>query len=145
MGVLETKDTVDLEFIFRRVYRKIKEELHSLLKEHVTLNEFMVLKLLSESPMRSSDLSKMLQVSASHITSVTDSLVEKGLIERRRSNKDRRVVDLILTEKGKSLIGRLKEIKSRFLKDQLDVFTEEERETLYRLFRKLEDHLNQMH
>ncbi|MBF8418185.1 MarR family winged helix-turn-helix transcriptional regulator [Heyndrickxia coagulans] len=145
MGVLETKDTVDLEFIFRRVYRKIKEELHSLLKEHVTLNEFMVLKLLSESPMRSSDLSKMLQVSASHITSVTDSLVEKGLIERRRSNKDRRVVDLILTEKGKSLIGRLKEIKSRFLKDQLNVFTEEERETLYRLFRKLEDHLNQMH
>ncbi|MED4346326.1 MarR family transcriptional regulator [Heyndrickxia coagulans] len=145
MGVLETKDTVDLEFIFRRVYRKIKEELHSLLKEHVTLNEFMVLKLLSESPMRSSDLSKMLQVSASHITSVTDSLVEKGLIERRRSNKDRRVVDLILTEKGKSLIGRLKEIKSRFLKDQLDVFTEEERETLYKLFRKFEDHLNQMH
>lgn len=145
MGVLETKDTVDLEFIFRRVYRKIKEELHSLLKEHVTLNEFMVLKFLSESPMRSSDLSKMLQVSASHITSVTDSLVEKGLIERRRSNKDRRVVDLILTEKGKSLIGRLKEIKSRFLKDQLDVFTEEERETLYKLFRKFEDHLNQMH
>lgn len=145
MGVLETKDTVDLEFIFRRVYRKIKEELHSLLKEHVTLNEFMVLKLLSESSMRSSDLSKILQVSASHITSVTDSLVEKGLIERRRSNKDRRVVDLILTEKGKSLIGRLKEIKSRFLKDQLDVFTEEERETLYKLFRKFEDHLNQMH
>lgn len=145
MGVLETKDTVDLEFIFRRVYRKIKEELHSLLKEHVTLNEFMVLKLLSESPMRSSDLSKMLQVSASHITSVTDSLVEKGLIERRRSNKDRRVVDLILTEKGKLLIGRLKEIKSRFLKDQLDVFTEEERETLYKLFRKFEDRLNQMH
>lgn len=145
MGVLETKDTVDLEFIFRRVYRKIKEELHSLLKEHVTLNEFMVLKLLSESPMRSSDLSKILQVSASHITSVTDSLVEKGLIERRRSNKDRRVVDLILTEKGKSLISQLKETKSRFLKDQLDVFTEEERETLYRLFRKFEDHLNQMH
>lgn len=145
MGVLETKDTVDLEFIFRRIYRKIKEELHSLLKEHVTLNEFMVLKLLSESSMRSSDLSKILQVSASHITSVTDSLVEKGLIERRRSNKDRRVVDLILTEKGKSLIGRLKEIKSRFLKDQLDVFTEEERETLYKLFRKFEDHLNQMH
>ncbi|WP_026683494.1 MarR family winged helix-turn-helix transcriptional regulator [Heyndrickxia coagulans] len=145
MGVLETKDTVDLEFIFRRIYRKIKEELHSLLKEHVTLNEFMVLKLLSESSMRSSDLSKMLQVSASHITSVTDSLVEKGLIERRRSNKDRRVVDLILTEKGKSLISQLKETKSRFLKDQLDVFTEEERETLYRLFRKFEDHLNQMH
>ncbi|AEP02442.1 MAG: MarR family transcriptional regulator [Heyndrickxia faecalis] len=145
MGVLETKDTVDLEFIFRRIYRKIKEELHSLLKEHVTLNEFMVLKLLSESSMRSSDLSKILQVSASHITSVTDSLVEKGLIERRRSNKDRRVVDLILTEKGKSLISQLKETKSRFLKDQLDVFTEEERETLYRLFRKFEDHLNQMH
>jgi len=145
MGVLETKDTVDLEFIFRRIYRKIKEELHSLLKEHVTLNEFMVLKLLSESSMRSSDLSKILQVSASHITSVTDSLVEKGLIERKRSNKDRRVVDLILTEKGKSLISQLKETKSRFLKDQLDVFTEEERETLYRLFRKFEDHLNQMH
>lgn len=145
MGVLETKDTVDLEFIFRRIYRKIKEELHSLLKEHVTLNEFMVLKLLSESSMRSSDLSKILQVSASHITSVTDSLVEKGLIERRRSNKDRRVVDLILTEKGKSLISQLKETKSRFLKDQSDVFTEEERETLYRLFRKFEDHLNQMH
>ncbi|AEH53318.1 transcriptional regulator, TrmB [Heyndrickxia coagulans 2-6] len=105
----------------------------------------MVLKLLSESPMRSSDLSKILQVSASHITSVTDSLVEKGLIERKRSNKDRRVVDLILTEKGKSLISQLKETKSQFLKDQLNVFTEEERETLYRLFRKLEDHLNQMH
>ncbi|WP_026314645.1 MarR family transcriptional regulator [Weizmannia acidiproducens] len=143
MGQLGTKETIDLEFIFRKVYRKIKEELNNLLKEYVTTNEFMVLKLLSDSSMRSSDLSKALQVSASHITSVTDSLVEKGLIERQRSNKDRRVIDLTLTDKGKALIRQLTELKSQFLQDKFDVFTDEERETLYRLFQKFDRYLNQ--
>ncbi|GER68529.1 putative HTH-type transcriptional regulator YpoP [Weizmannia acidilactici] len=145
MGLLETIESIDLEFIFRKVYRKIKDEMHRLLKEYVTINEYMVLKFLMKSPMRSSDLSKALQVSASHITSVTDSLVEKGLIERKRSNKDRRVVDLILTEKGKALIELLTARKCEFLKEKLDIFTNEERETLYKLFKKLEDHLNEMH
>ncbi|MCM3023462.1 MarR family transcriptional regulator [Weizmannia ginsengihumi] len=134
---------MDLELIFRNVYRKIREEMQLLLREYVTTNEYMVLKLLSEVPMRSSDLSRALQVSASHITSVTDSLVEKGLIERNRSSKDRRVVDLLLTDEGKALVKQLNKIKRDSMKQHLEIFTEEERNVLIKLFRKFEAHLNQ--
>ncbi|KHD86046.1 MarR family winged helix-turn-helix transcriptional regulator [Heyndrickxia ginsengihumi] len=143
MGRLENNNSVDLELIFRNVYRKIREEMQLLLREYVTTNEYMVLKLLSEVPMRSSDLSRALQVSASHITSVTDSLVEKGLIERNRSSKDRRVVDLLLTDEGKALVKQLNKIKRDSMKQHLEIFTEEERNVLIKLFRKFEAHLNQ--
>ncbi|MEK5523231.1 MarR family winged helix-turn-helix transcriptional regulator [Heyndrickxia sp. FSL W8-0423] len=111
------------------------------MNEYVTTNEYMVLKLMYNGKMRVTDLSKTLEVSASHITSITDSLVQKNLIERSRSSKDRRVVDLELTTEGRALIKNLNQITSNYMQEMFGVFTDDEKKELITLLHKLENQL----
>ncbi|MGE8204226.1 MarR family winged helix-turn-helix transcriptional regulator [Heyndrickxia sp. NPDC080065] len=129
----------ELELLFRIVFRKMREQYSSVMSEYVTINEFIVLKHLLKGKMRVSDLSRALQVSASHITSITDSLVQKQLIERERSSKDRRVVVLCLTNEGNDLIKKLNTLNSEFLQEKFKVFSKEEINDLICLLRKLEN------
>ena len=46
-----------------------------------------------------------LNVSNSHITAVTEKLINKGFVTRSRSTSDRRVVYLEITEQGKDLVA----------------------------------------
>jgi DNA-binding MarR family transcriptional regulator len=142
-GLIEVdlKESSELEMVFRQVYRKLKDKVQKSMRSHVSPNEFIVLKYLLEGPMRASELSKKLQVSASHITTVTDSLVEKELIERSRSTQDRRVVDLMINDKGTALVRDLIKVKSDLFKETFKVFSHEEIEILINLFKKLDNEL----
>lgn len=48
-----------------------------------------------------SQVAKMIHLTPSAMTTAIDKLVDKGYVERRRSNTDRRVVRLGLTHKGR--------------------------------------------
>lgn len=50
------------------------------------------------------DISKQYSIPPSTLTGIIDRLEKKELIERMRSNIDRRAIELITTEKGKSLV-----------------------------------------
>ncbi|MGE6260334.1 MarR family winged helix-turn-helix transcriptional regulator [Heyndrickxia sporothermodurans] len=132
----------ELELLFRKVYRKLKDQFNQIMNEYVTTNEYMVMKLMLNGKMRVTDLSKALQVSASHITSITDSLVQKKLVERERSSKDRRVVDLSLTTEGIDLIKQLNVINSKFIQDKFKIFSTKEKTDLIYLLNKLEEQLS---
>lgn len=132
----------ELELLFRKVYRKLKDQFNHIMNEYVTTNEYMVMKLMLNGKMRVTDLSKALQVSASHITSITDSLVQKKLVERERSSKDRRVVDLSLTTEGIELIKQLNVINSKFIQDKFKIFSTKEKTDLIYLLNKLEEQLS---
>lgn len=138
---VDVKESSELEMVFRQVYRKLKDKVQKSMRSHVSPNEFIVLKYLLEGPMRASELSKKLQVSASHITTVTDSLVEKELIERSRSTQDRRVVDLMINDKGTALVRDLIKVKSDLFKETFKVFSQEEIQILINLFKKLDSEL----
>lgn len=105
------KQAAELERAFRTVFRTLRQEVNKLMGDEVTSNEFTVLKLIADGPKMASAISKELNVSASHITSVTDSLVRKGYMTRSRSENDRRVVELVLTGTGQELVEKLEEKK----------------------------------
>ncbi|WP_240620323.1 MarR family winged helix-turn-helix transcriptional regulator [Peribacillus acanthi] len=128
-----------LEKLFRTVFRQMRLELNNLYGTELNANEFSVLRFLllnGNSP--ASYISKYLNVSASHITSVTDSLANKGYIVRLRSAQDRRLVLISLTEEGKNKVEELEKKKSEFLRSKFDKFTEGELEQFIQLFRRLE-------
>jgi DNA-binding MarR family transcriptional regulator len=100
-----------IELYLRTFIRQFRNEINNLLGEEMTPNEFYILKLLMHtSPKIVTSISNEMGVSPSHITSVGDRLVQKGLIIRNRSAHDRRVVELSITEKGKKLM-KLREKK----------------------------------
>ncbi|RDI43109.1 MarR family winged helix-turn-helix transcriptional regulator [Falsibacillus pallidus] len=128
----------ELENLFRRVFRKMRNELRSTMGKYVSINEFAVLKNMKEGAVKASDLSKALDVSASHITTITDSLFEKELITRQRSAKDRRVVHLSLTDQGKELIVKIESLKSEYFKELFHLWTDNEVDDMIELFSKLD-------
>ncbi|MBE3570894.1 MAG: MarR family transcriptional regulator [Bacillales bacterium] len=129
---------VELEQLLRRSYRMVKNELRNCTGQYLNSTEFIVLKVIHEyGPLKASDISKTIEVSASHITAITDSLVEKGFITRKRSDIDRRRVELEITEKGKEMLKFAAGLKSEYFQKKFSHFTNEELETFIQLLKKL--------
>ncbi|WP_228027693.1 MarR family winged helix-turn-helix transcriptional regulator [Bacillus fonticola] len=116
----------------------MRKEMQRVFGEFASINEFAVLYILdTDGDKKASDLAKMLQVSASHITTVTDSLVQKGYITRRRSQNDRRVVHLSLTEEGTAFLKEVEAKKSAYLQSKFQAFEDAELDTMIHLFEKM--------
>lgn len=70
-------------------------------------------------------------------TGIVDRLVKSGYVNRARSNTDRRIVVLELTEAGSELINGFKNLISKYLKVVLDDLTEEEKQFMIKIVFKI--------
>jgi MarR family transcriptional regulator, organic hydroperoxide resistance regulator len=82
---------------------KMARSLNLNISEYKTLQCFKNEVLLS-----AGELAKRLDLSNSRLTKIIDGLVDKELVDRGLSVKDRRVMEIILTNKGKKVIEKLK-------------------------------------
>lgn len=129
---------LELEHTFRNTLRQMRKDLQQILGENLTGAEFGVLKQLQmKSPQIVTALSQEFEVSVSHITHVADQLEKKNLACRRRSQLDKRVVELHITEEGLKLVEELSKKKSEYFRQKFEPLTTEEVETLLRLFQKI--------
>ena len=85
-------------------------------------------------------LARFLRVLPSRMVLLIDELVKTGLVERRRSTKDRRHSELVLTQKGKRILSKLSRIAIAHETALCGGLTRQERETLTRLGRKIVAH-----
>ena len=107
-STLDTKWLDDDEMRAWRAYVETVVELNAALEADLaghglTLGDYQVLVFLSEAEeraMRMCDLAVRLQLSPSGLTRRLDGLVRSGLVERRPSEIDRRVMLAVLTPKG---------------------------------------------
>lgn len=85
----------------------------------------------------STELAEIFHVKKSAITAIINRLWEKGLIQRTRDDKDRRVIYLTLTESGKKLFeeteSRIHQLVGTFIKQ----FDQKEIETFMQTYEKL--------
>ena len=77
------------------------------------------------------------------LTRVIDQMEEKGLLSRQRSDADRRVVSLAITEKGTETVETLLPLVVAKYNTWLEVFTKDEVNTLIHLLTKLTDRMNE--
>ena len=85
-------------------------------------------------------LAKRLGVLPSRMVILIDELATKRLVERKRSAKDRRHSELLLTAKGKRTLEKLSKIAAEHEADLCAALTKEERDTLATLCRKIVAH-----
>lgn len=101
---VRTQMMYDMEALLRKVFKQIRNEVNEILDKELSRNEFTILRILSEQgPKKVTEFAPILEVSASHITAVTDALVEKEWITRIRSKEDRRIIRIHITESGRKL------------------------------------------
>ena len=113
--------------------RKLNEALSTLDVSHC---QAQILLKISEDAVSMSALSKVLCCHKSNVTQVVDGLVEKGLVVRSMSQKDRRACVLTLTTKGKKAMQGIDHALKNQATQCMKVFTPEEKQMLAGLLRK---------
>lgn len=90
------------------------------------------------------EMARVCELDAGATTRLLDRLEDKGLIQRERSEEDRRVVNLSLTREGKQAAKVVPEVLSCVHNGALAGFTPEEWETLKSLLRRMLANLDSM-
>ncbi len=124
-------------FLAEQCLNLIKKSLSPMLKEYnLNHSQYLILVVLrysnlKKSKVMSTEISYLLGLEKHSITSLVDSLCKKGYVTRERSEKDRRVVFLVLTQVGKDLI----EMVQPKTIDNISVFPESTTEEFDKIIR----------
>ncbi|MEK3884074.1 MarR family transcriptional regulator [Paenibacillus sp. PL2-23] len=107
----------------RRLHAKVKD----IMPEELTVEQFKTLRYLRHNERcTASELADFFCVGKSTITAVINRLFDKGLINRVPEEKDRRVVQLVLTAEGMSICVAMEERVQSVLAGIMDQFEEKE-------------------
>ncbi|MEO0897635.1 MAG: MarR family transcriptional regulator [Bacteroidota bacterium] len=105
----------------------------------VTSQQFNVLRILRGSypePISTSDIRERMLDKMSDVSRIVDRLVKKNLVSRRTCKSDKRLVDVLITEKGLELLKDMDNVQ--IMGDQaMSNLSTEEAETLNELLDKL--------
>lgn len=116
----------------------IKGGSSALTKGEITLPQMLLLQIVFEKNMCTmTDLSKNMGITKSAVTGLTDRLIRSKLIARTRGIKDRRIVIISLTEKGKHLIKKVINEHQQMIKEAFSPLTRKEREIYLDLIKKI--------
>jgi MarR family transcriptional regulator, organic hydroperoxide resistance regulator len=113
----ETLDAVlaELNQISFRDFQGALKRFHEGALSLVHLNLLMLLRF--DGPLTMSRLAELLDVSVASATGIVDRMEKKGVVERRRSDEDRRVVEVNVTAKGEQVFSAMQaERQSNMLK-----------------------------
>lgn len=118
-----------LPHLFRRLVVGMPNEVEGLAK--VTTEQYGVLtQICDRESLSMSELAIARNVALNTATSLVDRLVSAGLVERRGDPTDRRVVRIVATDKGKTLIEELRTIRRSAIRRLLDELTDDEIERI---------------
>ncbi|NUC19152.1 MarR family transcriptional regulator [Bacillus mycoides] len=120
------------------MFRTLRNDIGKIFGGYIPWNEFIVLRILNRTNKEMvSRVANELNVSNSHITAVTEKLINKGFVTRSRSTSDRRVVYLEITEKGKDLVAKMEGEKKKYLQERFSALSEDEMDIMISISKKL--------
>jgi DNA-binding MarR family transcriptional regulator len=126
--------------LWYKLSRELKVHMDSRLAPSLTEGQFTVLEfLLSHEQVKPSDLIQYLATTPAAITTLLDRMEKHDLIKRERDLDDRRIVWIILTDKGKAEGRRGLEIRDAYLKGCLNQISSHNQQLLNYLLKKITD------
>ena len=125
-------------YLVKRAYSLCVDTMEPLFEEHgFTFLQYQILTWLRDGiVVNPSDICAQYRHNSGALTRVIDQLEEKGFIERLRRDRDRRKVELQLTEAGRTVIESLIPLVVEQLNLALQDFSSEEVQELTRLLMK---------
>jgi DNA-binding MarR family transcriptional regulator len=116
----------------RRIFYVLAE--HARKADHetgLTGSQLWAIKILAEaSPMNVTELARRMYLHPATMVGLLDRLEAKGLVQRTRSNKDRRVVHVQITAEGEEVVRNSPEVAQRLLVEGLEPLTERKLKTI---------------
>lgn len=132
-----------------KLFKDILEiESKSLITEEfkdITYNDMHIIEAVGvEEPRNMKTVAKLMSITTGTLTKAMDALCDKGYVTRERSTKDKRVIKLRLTDKGKSAYYHHEQFHRQMIKNIASEMSEQETEVLIYALAKMVDyfHLN---
>lgn len=132
------QDLYELEDTFRQLIRRIRGSWNRFEVQGVSASQGIILeKLENEGPLKVSQIADALWITAGAVTSLSDKLISGGYAKRTRSEEDRRVVYLEITEQGRAITESLKEHRKQVVESYFGNLSNEDVQHLTRIFNKI--------
>jgi DNA-binding MarR family transcriptional regulator len=98
----------------------------------MTVSQFHTLRRITDGNASVSDLADCLHLNRSNISRSVDDLVNSGLVDRKQDFRDRRIVNLTLTEQGKKMIQSFLASNGKKMVEKFSLLTEEDLDDIFR-------------
>jgi DNA-binding MarR family transcriptional regulator len=130
---------VSIGYLVRRANRLIMDIIEpSLARKDLTFLQYMILKLLREGKIANpKDICGHFRSDSGALTKVIDQLAERDLVQRLRRDRDRRKVELRLTEHGRTIVDSILPSVVESLNLALAEFSAQEARQLTQLLTRL--------
>lgn len=104
----------------------------------ITKQELFALESVSrQGKLTMSGLANSISINMSTATGIVDRLIEKKLAKRERDGSDRRIVSVVLAERGKETVKLYHKQKKKTFESIMGMLSESEQESLVRILEKI--------
>lgn len=132
--------TQDFAKLWWKLSKDLRTHMETQLAPTLTEGQLTVLELLmfsGQERMKPSDFIEFLATTPAAITTLLDRMEKSGLIARERDEKDRRIVWVLVTEKGQSECERGMKVREQFLQSYLSRISSHNQQLLVYLLGKV--------
>ncbi|SDF24461.1 MarR family winged helix-turn-helix transcriptional regulator [Limimaricola pyoseonensis] len=125
-------------YLLRRAQQRHLSIFHTHMAEGLTAQQFAVLAKLSEIGETSQNaLGRQTSMDQSTINGVVQRMVKRGLISKKRSSTDARMIGLDLTREGRRVLARVLPLASEITQLTLAPLSEKDQQRLLKLLNKI--------
>lgn len=128
-----------LNFIY--TYNYFKDKLKTFLKSYgITSQQFNVLRILRgqyPAPYSTSEIRDRMLDKMSDASRIVERLVNKGLVSRKVTKSDRRLVDVVISEQGLALLKKIDKPLDELMESTFGDFTKKEKSSFITLMEKI--------
>lgn len=141
-----TEDLLSIPpIIFREVRRKLLRTALVNIDVDISPVHFGIMKLLYETgTLHVAEIGERLQIARPQMTHLIDKLADLEIVERHADTTDRRMINIVLTDKGKTTFEEHDKSIRKAMRDTLSCFTDKELDDLSDSLRKLRDLLSKL-
>ncbi|CAM3516371.1 MarR family transcriptional regulator [Paenibacillus lupini] len=133
----------EMDDVFRKLRRLINAEYNRFNVHGLGMTEGkMVIILAQHGPQKASAMAEWLRITSGAVTGISDRLIELGYVERSRSEFDRRIVMLSVTDEGRKLENQVMEMRERIMFKLFDGFEFNDMEKAIDIFVRMSNNLD---
>ncbi|UCB43132.1 MAG: MarR family transcriptional regulator, partial [Dehalococcoidales bacterium] len=115
------------------------------IREDISPAHFEIMRTLEEAgTLHVTEIGERLQIPKPQMTHLIDKLVSLDMVERQADVRDRRIINIALTSKSKTLLKKHKKMIESAIKETLSSLTDKELAELSTSLRKLRDILSKL-
>jgi DNA-binding MarR family transcriptional regulator len=124
--------TENILLFFPLFYRNILRLTDNRVKNPINMQMRILLMLTHNGMMQPSEIGVRMGISKPNVTSLIDKLIDQGYVQRRHDEKDRRVIHIVLTAKGRKFVASRLQLVRHSIKKNLSSLGQDELDSLHR-------------